>query len=218
MTRAILPAGKSVEEGLLAFDFGVAFVTKYQQEFGFLLNARSVLVDDIRVRGTFSPPSNTQKTPATLSSTPASPHASTPLYFEELKAWKDVPVYLHTEMLNTETVVPGPAIIMQNQATVVVESEWTAEILPNGDLYLYLSAPSSILSLAEQTRLDQVAAAAELPAVVMDPIQLSVFSHRFMGIAEQMGRTLARTSVSVNIKVSLYCLLPPMGSVCVCVH
>lgn len=27
------------------------------------------------------------------------------------------------------------------------------------------------------------------------------FSHRFMGIAEQMGRTLQRTSISVNIKV-----------------
>ena len=33
-----------------------------------------------------------------------------------------------------------------------------------------------------------------------DPVQLSIFSHRFMGIAEQMGRTLARTAISVNIK------------------
>jgi 5-oxoprolinase (ATP-hydrolysing) len=36
-----------------------------------------------------------------------------------------------------------------------------------------------------------------------DPILLSVFSHRFMGIAEQMGRTLQRTSMSVNIKERL---------------
>jgi 5-oxoprolinase (ATP-hydrolysing) len=28
-----------------------------------------------------------------------------------------------------------------------------------------------------------------------DPIQLAIFSHRFMGIAEQMGRTLQRTSI-----------------------
>jgi hypothetical protein len=32
--------------------------------------------------------------------------------------------------------------------------------------------------------------------VPCDPIQLAIFSHRFMGIAEQMGRTLQRTSVS----------------------
>ncbi|RHY05411.1 hypothetical protein DYB36_009665, partial [Aphanomyces astaci] len=194
MTRAVLPAGTTVQAGLLAFDFDTAFTTKYQQEFGFLLHARSVLVDDIRVRGTFSPPSNSQSTPTTISTTSASPHATTPLYFDELNAWKPVPVYLHSEMLHTQTVVQGPAIIMQNQATVVVESEWTAEILPNGDLYLYLSAPSS--ALADQVHDQDVA-----PVVVMDPIQLSVFSHRFMGIAEQMGRTLARTSVSVNIKV-----------------
>ena len=37
----------------------------------------------------------------------------------------------------------------------------------------------------------------------LDPIQLAIFSHRFMGIAEQMGRTLQRTAVSVNIKERL---------------
>lgn len=36
-----------------------------------------------------------------------------------------------------------------------------------------------------------------------DEIYLSIFSHRFMGIAEQMGRTLQRTSISVNIKERL---------------
>ena len=36
-----------------------------------------------------------------------------------------------------------------------------------------------------------------------DPIQLSVMSNRFMGIAEQMGLTLQKTSVSVNIKERL---------------
>ena len=36
---------------------------------------------------------------------------------------------------------------------------------------------------------------------VMDAIQLSIFSHRFMSTAEQMGRVLQRTSISTNIKV-----------------
>ncbi|RHY35121.1 hypothetical protein DYB32_000379 [Aphanomyces invadans] len=192
-SRLSIIRGRSVEAALLEFDFGAAFSAKYQQEFGFLLHARSVLVDDIRVRGTFSPPSNTQKVNTALPAVSASPHATSPLYFDELKTWKDVPVYLHAEMLNTQTIVQGPVIIMQNQATVVVESEWTAEILPNGDLYLFHSAPASLA--------DQAHNEIEDVPVVMDPIQLSVFSHRFMGIAEQMGRTLARTSVSVNIKV-----------------
>ena len=36
-----------------------------------------------------------------------------------------------------------------------------------------------------------------------DPILLTIFSNRFMSIAEQMGRTLQRTAISVNIKERL---------------
>jgi 5-oxoprolinase (ATP-hydrolysing) len=34
----------------------------------------------------------------------------------------------------------------------------------------------------------------------LDPIQLSIFSHRFISITEQMRRILQLTSVSTNIK------------------
>lgn len=37
----------------------------------------------------------------------------------------------------------------------------------------------------------------------MDPIQLSIFSHRFMSIAEQMGSVLRRAAISTNIKERL---------------
>ena len=37
----------------------------------------------------------------------------------------------------------------------------------------------------------------------LDSIQLSVFSNRFMSIAEQMGKTLQRTAISTNIKERL---------------
>ena len=37
----------------------------------------------------------------------------------------------------------------------------------------------------------------------VDPIMLSIFAHRFMAIAEQMGRSLQKTSVSTNVKERL---------------
>ncbi|OQR91721.1 5-oxoprolinase [Achlya hypogyna] len=197
MTRCLVTdRSRPIAESLVAFDFEAAFLEKYQQEFGFLLSQRAILIDDIRVRGTFSPPSNAANDARgdPVAATPAAPHASTPLYFDDAKLWRDVPVYLHSDMLGTATTVAGPAVIMQNQATVIVESEWHAEILHNGDLYLYLGSHDE--AVAADVDLTHV-------PVVMDPIQLSVFSHRFMGIAEQMGRTLARTSVSVNIKERL---------------
>lgn len=45
--------------------------------------------------------------------------------------------------------------------------------------------------------------AADAKVQVVDPIKLSVFSHRFMSIAEQMGLTLRKTSISLNIKERL---------------
>lgn len=47
------------------------------------------------------------------------------------------------------------------------------------------------------------AAAGDTVAESVDPIKLSIFSHRFMSIAEQMGRTLQKTSISINIKERL---------------
>jgi len=164
----------NIEESLKGHDFQAFFIQKYQQEFGFVLQNRAIIVDDIRVRGTFSPISASGGNNSVVSSAQIQPHSTTMLYFDDSKKWLEVPVYLHTDMLGTKTVVQGPAIIMQNQATVVVESEWKSEILPTGDLYLSLKDPSSF---------DKDNSQSDITAkkIEMDPIQLSVFSHRFMG-------------------------------------
>ena len=39
--------------------------------------------------------------------------------------------------------------------------------------------------------------------VKIDRVALSIFGHRFMSIAEQMGRVLQRTAISTNIKERL---------------
>jgi 5-oxoprolinase (ATP-hydrolysing) len=71
--------------------------------------------------------------------------------------------------------IDGPAIIIQNVATVVVEPGCCA----------YITADSDI-------EIDVHDAAARVVGTHLDPIYLSIFSHRFMGIAEQMGRYSAR--------------------------
>ena len=45
--------------------------------------------------------------------------------------------------------------------------------------------------------------AKEIDLKHVDPIQLSIFSHRFMSIAEQMGSVLRRAAISTNIKERL---------------
>lgn len=183
---------------LTIFPFDDNFVQKYQREFGFTLQNRAILIDDIRVRATVSPQLKDPALEAFASDTvePCLPTSTTQFYFEKEKIWKSIPVYLHEDLMERlETKYSGPAIIMQGTATVVVEPEWVVQVLRSGDLYLTSSAQD-----AEGDKTNGVQRAEDVP---LDPIQLSVFSHRFMGIAEQMGRTLARTSVSVNIKERL---------------
>jgi 5-oxoprolinase (ATP-hydrolysing) len=50
---------------------------------------------------------------------------------------------------------------------------------------------------------DPAGGVVEVDGTILDTIQLSIFSHRFMSIAEQMGRILQRTSISTNIKERL---------------
>ncbi|CAI5746857.1 unnamed protein product [Peronospora destructor] len=185
---------------LTEFEFDSTFVKKYQREFGFVLQNRAILIDDVRVRATVSPDLRDAAQSAIANAVdavePCSPISMTPFYFEKEKTWKQISVYLHEDLLERRGAkYSGPAIIMQGTATVVVEPEWEVQIMPSGDLFL--------VSSAEATGHDNDNIALCSEDVLLDPIQLSVFSHRFMGIAEQMGRTLARTSVSVNIKERL---------------
>ncbi|KAI9911947.1 hypothetical protein PsorP6_008872 [Peronosclerospora sorghi] len=201
MTRG--PVGRKGEapsttaNALAAFDFMQSFVDKYQREFGFVLQNRAIIIDDVRVRATVSPDLKDPATTMTVDvAEPCSPFSTTQFYYEEEKAWKPIPVYLHEKLLDRRGArYSGPAIIMQGTATVVVEPGWEVQIMPRGDLFL-----TSIVNSMELRKDKAVVHPEDVP---LDPIQLSVFSHRFMGIAEQMGRTLARTSVSVNIKERL---------------
>eukprot|EP00983_Pelagomonas_calceolata_P050018 1141767-Pelagomonas_calceolata.AAC.5 len=86
--------------------------------------------------------------------------------------------------------LPGPAIIINDLSTIIVEPGCTAHITHAGDVRIDVGETGDQASAKpNDSQGDQ------LGPVACDPIQLAIFSHRFMGIAEQMGRTLQRTSV-----------------------
>ena len=76
----------------------------------------------------------------------------------------------------------------------MIEPGWVACIVTTGDIILEVCVEGcvTVVSLSSGT-----------VSAVADPVRLSVYAHRFMGIAEQMGRTLQRTAVSVNIRERL---------------
>jgi 5-oxoprolinase (ATP-hydrolysing) len=176
------------------WDFAAEFKKRHQREFGFTFESKSVLVDDIRVRGTGSSAVTPEKSPylqmkeASLKQpTTPQPKEVTEVYFGKFEERLSTPVYL-LEDLQTGVQIKGPAVIIDQTQTIVVVPDATANILESCVL-IDLSDEKRTKTYDDNTKID--------------PIQLSIFGHRFMSIAEQMGRTLQKTSVSTNMKERL---------------
>ena len=84
--------------------------------------------------------------------------------------------------------VAGPAIVVEDTATTVLEPGWEARLTADGNLVLERVLPAR----------REAATGTEA-----DPVLLEVFNNLFMSAAEQMGATLAATASSVNIKERL---------------
>uniref|UniRef100_A0A8C4NR60 5-oxoprolinase, ATP-hydrolysing n=1 Tax=Dicentrarchus labrax TaxID=13489 RepID=A0A8C4NR60_DICLA len=169
-------------QSCLAGDFRSAFTKRYLKEFGFTIPDRPIMVDDIRVRGCGkSGIKSVYKTK--MGHGQAKPVTMTRCYFEE--GYLDTSVYLWEELPCGHSI-QGPAIIIDKNSTILVEPCCEARLTEGGDVCMSVgSDPHCALGTELNT------------------VQLSIFSHRFMSIAEQMGRVLQRTSISTNIKERL---------------
>ena len=103
---------------------------------------------------------------------PATPVETAPLYFEG--GWRDTEVYRWQDLLAGHEL-EGPALIIQDGGTIVIEPNCRARVTEYGDVAIEVDAP-------EAGKLD----------TEVDLIQLGIFNNLFMSIAEQMGRTLAQ--------------------------
>lgn len=165
-------------------DYAAEFVKLFQREYGFKLQNRSIVICDVRVRGVGV--TNILK-PRALDSAPGAPKIEShyKVYFES--GWNDTPLF-KLENLAYGHVIPGPAIIMNGNSTVIVEPNCKAIVTKYGNIKIEIESTSNTAKVDEK---------------IADVVQLSIFNNRFMGIAEQMGRTLQRTSISTNIKERL---------------
>jgi len=163
-------------------DFYSAFLDRYRTEFGFTLKERDIYIDDIRVRGVGkSQAASTSSIP--LATKPPVPAKKVQCSFDEGCLPTDV---YHLEDLCAGHTMKGPIIIIDKNSTILVEPNCQAEITNQGDIKMKVSSGNR-----------------KVVGTDLDAIQLSIFSHRFMSTAEQMGRVLQRTSISTNIKERL---------------
>ncbi|HSH42484.1 MAG TPA: hydantoinase B/oxoprolinase family protein, partial [Arenicellales bacterium] len=166
-------------------DMVEAFKDAYRARFGFVMGdkpliaaagvAEAVSVNDTGSQANRSTPGAGVPEPAaTVQTYMAGEHRDTPVY--------------QRDGLKAGNVLAGPAIVVEDTATTIIEPGWQGECTPDGNLLL--------------TRVEELART-EAIGTECDPVMLEVFNNLFMSIAEQMGYTLQNTAFSVNIKERL---------------
>lgn len=176
-----------IEKPEKGWGFGNAFIAHHQREFGFTPKNRGILIDDIRVRTTAKSRNEVAGGLAELDALSFQCNANsvghTDVSFPELGMLK-VPLYSLADLHAGDTF-KGPAVVIDNTQTIIIS--------PGADVKV----------LSSMLVIDLPPASTPETSESVDPIRLSVFANRFMGIAEQMGRALQKTSVSTNIKERL---------------
>jgi len=164
-------------------DFARAFIRRHRREFGFLPDQRPLLIDAIRVRTRGSQARTERPRLDTERSRPVS-RDEVQVYFEQ--GWRNTPLFLLSDLAPGHRI-RGPALVIQDTATIVVEPGCDAAVTDHGDVAINVGQETGASALSTRS----------------DPVQLAIFSHLFMSIAEQMGRMLQKTAVSTNIKERL---------------
>lgn len=182
-----------------SWDFRELFETLHKREFGFVFD-KDVLVDDVRVRAIgkslVSQGESVDRQISRLNAEggisvvgPAEGEFSKQVFFDG--SWHDTPVY-RLEKLAVGTQIAGPAIVADGTQTNVIPPDASALVLR-----------SHVVVTTESSQSKKETAVVHARDVDIEPVLLSIFGHRFMDIAEQMGAALQKTSVSVNVKERL---------------
>lgn len=169
-----------------AEELAAAFARAHRERYGFTLDKPLVIATAVaEATGTAGPVGARTRLPA-------AERGSRPRPAEHVRMftggrWRDTPLY-RRDALRPGQRVAGPAVVVEADATTVVDPGWEADTDPAGHLLLA-----------------RVREPEERPAAgtAVDPVRLEVFNNLFMAIAEQMGVRLENTAHSVNIKERL---------------
>jgi 5-oxoprolinase (ATP-hydrolysing) len=163
-----------------------AFAELYRQRYGFSMPGKALIVESVAAEaiGAGEPVAD-QVVERARREGPPIPAAVRPIFTGG--AAQEAGFYRRAE-LRPGDVILGPAVIVEDNATTVVEPGWRAEVTRLDHLLLTRAVPAQRRAKIGTT---------------VDPVMLEVFNNLFMAIAEQMGVTLANTAYSVNIKERL---------------
>lgn len=184
------------------FEMSKTFHELHFQRFGFHSKDRKLIVESITLEATAASQHAIGQSKFKDASTKL--HPKEPGMFDnglvklysKGRWWADTPVIQRVDM-KVDQVVNGPAIVLDETSTNIVEPGWKAVLASDESLIMTQENSDSEAGL----KTDSEKTASSLSKA--DPILLELFNNKFMAIAEEMGATLCHTSQSVNIKERL---------------
>ena len=159
------------------------FEAQHSARFGFISPQTTIILESIQLEAiglaeplSFieTPDDSTDPILGTFPTTMAGTTADTP--------------FIDRQRVVPDTPIVGPAVLVEPNATTVIEPNWEGRITANGDLVIQRVSPHTPRSAV---------------GTDVNPVQLEIFNNLFMNVAEQMGVVLENTAVSVNIKERL---------------
>ena len=162
-----------------------AFETLHRRRFGFFAEDKALVVETLEVEAV----GRSDQPPSTPTLVCESEALETVAQLTVRMAGQDRRTPIHRRNgLTPGLAVDGPAILLEDTGTTVVEPGWRATVDAQANLLL-----ERVVPLPARTAI----------GTDVDPVMLEVFNSRFMACAEQMGEALRATAYSVNIKERL---------------
>jgi 5-oxoprolinase (ATP-hydrolysing) len=161
-----------------------AFEKVHKEQFGFIMPDTDLVIELLELEASGGGAGNLEVAQAIVTGS-AKPIEQTKFYSNG--QWQNAHVY-RRDTLKPGHKIQGPAIIVEDIGTIVVEPNWDVTVNEYSHLILH-KAENHVQS---QTISKEA-----------DPVMLEVFNNLFMSIAEQMGVRLQKTARSTNIKERL---------------
>ncbi|WP_265518139.1 hydantoinase B/oxoprolinase family protein [Nitratireductor luteus] len=162
-----------------------AFEAAHKAQFGFVYDDKPMVVEAVGVEGVDARDAGPEEPELAVNDNEPEPRETRRMFCDG--KWREAGSFRREDLAPGDRV-RGPALVIEDNQTIVVEPGWQAEI----------TARDHILLRRIEKKPRQAALGTEA-----DPVMLEVFNNLFMSIAEQMGVTLQNTAYSVNIKERL---------------
>jgi len=164
----------------------IDFEAGHKAQFGFVYENKEITVEAIDVQSEDSRSSGRDEATQSVANRIAVSDTLVPLYSGG--DWHQAQAHTRAD-LSPGATVNGPALIIEDNQTIVVEPGWAATMTARDHVVM--------------RRVVAADRAQVVGSATADPILLEVFNNLFMNIAEQMGLALQNTAHSVNIKERL---------------